>query len=334
MNLLKITRYSEWWEYKLVPLLTVAYSTVLVNHYPIEKAGLRILFLLIAVIGGAVYVSIINDLTDIKEDAKAGKKNRMATVSRVWRAILLITCFVTATGFAFHIYPDLLALTFFLLAYIVFTCYSAPPIRLKKRSYWGLLCDATGAHLFPSLLISANLSFYFGERLNPSWTLAIGIWSVMYGLRGILWHQFFDRENDLRSETKTFASQVDPNQFKIQEQSIFIVEILALSFILWKVFTIWVGLGLLSYFLIFLIRKFAFRYQTAIIISPITAPYQLLMNDFYFVFFPLALLLSSITYSKYGWLVLCLHFILFPQKLILVLKDFIIFAKIKLNCFK
>lgn len=321
MKLLRFTRYGEWWEYKLVPLLFIGYATVMFNHYPLEKVGLQILFLLGAIVTGAIYVSVINDLTDIKEDAIAGKNNRMANLKPIWRAVILTICLLIGTVFGYFIYPDLISLTLYILAYVVFTLYSVPPIRLKKRGFFGPMCDAMGAHFFPSLLMATNLIFFCRAEFNMIWISAIGFWSLFYGLRGILWHQYFDRENDILSHTKTFAVAIKPEKFKIPERIILLIEIIAFCIIIYYIFDIMISLAIISYCVLVLIRKLAFKYKICIIICPITEPYELIMNDFYLVFAPISLLLTQAINNSYGWLIFCLHLLLFHQKLILILKD-------------
>jgi 4-hydroxybenzoate polyprenyltransferase len=330
MKLLNFTRHSEWWEYKLVPLLAVGYAAIYLNNYAFDRSILRLLFLLLSIIVGAVYVSVINDVTDIKEDARAGKKNRMANLP-LWKQVLIVTiCLLSGLYFAMQIYPDKLSLFLYVMAWIVFSLYSIPPARLKKRGIWGAFCDASGAHFFPTLLIVCNLAFIAGTTYNIIWVIATGIWAFSYGLRGILWHQFYDRENDLASGTTTFASTVDPEKFKMQELLLFIIEVCAFSVVLFNLFNLYILLSLLFYLLLVLIRKLAFGYKSTFIISPKTEAYQLLMNDYYLVFFPLALLLTLSLNYKYGWVVLCIHLLLFPQKILHVARDYWIFAKSKI----
>ncbi|PWS33756.1 UbiA family prenyltransferase [Pedobacter paludis] len=331
MRLLKFTRYGEWWEYKLVPLLFVGYATVMFNNYPLERAGLRILFLLGAIVTGAIYVSVVNDVTDIEEDAIAGKKNRMASLKPIWRGVILTICLLIGVIFGYFIYPDVVSLTLYILAYVVFTIYSVPPIRLKKRGFFGPMCDAMGAHFFPSLLMTTNLIFFCKVDFNIIWVSAIGIWSLFYGLRGILWHQYYDRENDILSNTETFAVAIQPENFKIPERIILAAEIIALCTILYYIFNIWIFLAATSYCVLVFIRHLAFKYKICIIICPVSAPYELIFNDFYLVFAPISLLLAQAIKTPYGWLIFCLHLLLFHQKLIFVLQDLLYFLKTNIS---
>jgi hypothetical protein len=327
MKLLEFTRSSEWWEYKLVPLLSVGYATLLLNHYPIAPAVFKLLFLLSAVIIGAVYVSVINDISDIKEDAIAGKNNRMAKMSSLWQIAIVGVCLIAGIINGYFIYPDRLSLFFYLMAWIVFSLYSLPPVRLKKRGIWGLLCDAMGAHLFPALFITSSLLEFTHADKNVIWYVAIGIWALFYGLRGILWHQFYDRENDIKSGTTTFASRIKPELFKTQEVLIFSIEILAFLGLLSFIFNVWIACSTGLYLLLLWIRKRYLNHSICLIITPGNSPHQLLMNDYYLVFFPLSLLFTLSLNHPYGWLVLCCHLLLFPRKTLLAIKDVLILLR-------
>jgi len=323
----KFTRATEWWEYKLVPLLSIGYATILLRHEPMNQVILKLLWLLAAVVVGAVYVSVINDLTDINEDAAAGKPNRMAKIAPVWRITIVSSCLLMGLAFGWMIWPDYLSLFCYSMAWIVFSLYSIPPVRLKKRGIWGVLCDAMGAHLFPTLFIVSSLSGPTPSGINTTWFIAAGLWSFIYGLRGILWHQFHDRTNDILSGTTTFASKIKPENFKTAEILIFGLEAVAFSVLLLLSWNNWILLSLVLYFLVVWIRKTVLHYQLCLVITPVSRPHQLLMNDYYLVFFPLALLLTATCNTPYGWIILCCHFVLFPGKTILVLKDVYIFLQ-------
>lgn len=327
MKLLKFTRYAEWWEYKLVPLVSIGYATLLFENYPLNKAILRLILILCAIIIGAVYVSVINDVTDIGEDAAAGKNNKMASLSPLVRTAIISICLLAGLLFGYFIYPDSTGLFFYIMAWVVFSLYSIPPVRLKKRGIWGVLCDALGAHFFPTMLIVANLIYSTHTNMNLIWYAAVGTWSLCYGLRGILWHQFYDRENDLRSGTTTFASRVRPENFKTQERLIFFIEIVFFAIILSYIINIWIILSILLYLILTVIRRLSFGYQLSLIIAPAASPYQLVMNDYYLVLFPLSLLFTAALHNKYGWIVLCFHLVFFPSKTMLILKDIVQFTR-------
>lgn len=326
MKLLEFTRYSEWWEYKIVPLLAISYAFIHMAQFKFATIYYDLIFPLIAIVVGAVYVSVVNDMTDINEDFVAGKRNRMGSVPVFFRIIIIGGCLIGGVICGFMIYPDMLSLFFYLMAWIAFSLYSIPPFRLKKRGVWGILCDAMGAHLFPTMFIVTYLSALHGSTWSMWWYFEVGIWSFAYGLRGILWHQFFDRDNDLKSKTTTFATTIDPDRFKNQELLIFTVEVVAFGAIFIKTLSFWTVSALLVYILLVFIRTYVFKYQNSLIITPLDCPHQILLNDFYLVFFPLSLLLTSATTQPGVWVVLCCHLVLFPRKTILVLYDIRVFV--------
>src|SRR4028119_1990498 len=79
-------RGGEWWDHKLVPLLAVFYGTALHAGVPASSLWPTVLVYLAALLPGAAYVSISNDIFDLESDAAAGKPNRMARRSRALRA--------------------------------------------------------------------------------------------------------------------------------------------------------------------------------------------------------------------------------------------------------
>ncbi|HWW42405.1 hypothetical protein, partial [Pedobacter sp.] len=80
MEIKKIIRSADWWEYKLPPLLAIGYATALKTPEPFLSLMPHLLFILFSIIIGAIYVSIINDITDIEIDQASGKKNKMANM--------------------------------------------------------------------------------------------------------------------------------------------------------------------------------------------------------------------------------------------------------------
>lgn len=322
MKLLKFTRYAEWWEYKLVPLLTVGYGAIAIYNLPLKIASLRLMMVILAIIFGAVYVSVINDITDIDEDRIANKKNAMMEISKSARSIILSLCILVGLVFSYKLfYPDILSLICYVLAYLVFTLYSTPPFRLKSRGILGVLCDAMGAHFFPTLVVSLSIIFYLKIAPNEMWTISIAAWAFFYGLRGILWHQFQDRENDIESNTHTFASKINPKKFKNFESIIFTIELIFLSGVMALLNNKLIIISIVAYMMLIIARRIILKYEISLIITPRNAPYQLLMNEFYIVFLPLALLIEISLKNQYGWVILCSHVLLFPMQILKVCKD-------------
>jgi 4-hydroxybenzoate polyprenyltransferase len=327
MSLLKFTRYVEWWEYKLPPLLSVAYATLIYYDYPLENAWKQIITLLAAVIVGAIYVSVINDLTDIKEDLKAGKRNSMANLPIAIRFVIVAIILVAAVFFGYLFYPDLKSIVFYALAYVVFSLYSIRPFRFKERGLLGVACDAMGAHLFPALLITANLIYFINVESDLWWYVAISSWSLLYGVRGILWHQFYDRENDLKSHTRTYASKVEPEDFKFSETLIMIFETLGFMIFVGHIYNEAILWSALMYVCLVFLRIFILKRKIRIIVTNPGESYQLFLNEFYIVFLPIALIIHMCSTQPFAKLVLIFHVTLFPMNTLLAIKDCVLSCK-------
>src|SRR5262249_4789886 len=89
--LIRLMRADEWWEYKLVPILSIFYATALVLHVSAVSMWIGALSLLLSIVMAAIYASVINELTDRADDAAAGKRNRATDRPRSIKALLAVT---------------------------------------------------------------------------------------------------------------------------------------------------------------------------------------------------------------------------------------------------
>lgn len=315
MEVLKIARSADWWEYKIPPLLAIAYATVLFSNKSIAEVAPSLLLLLAALMVGAIYVSIINDITDLEEDEASGKSNRIAKISPKYRWMLPFVCVLAGLGFTYLFIDNRLTVFLYLMAWISFSLYSIPPVRLKKRAGWGLIADASGAHFFTSLFMVAGTSYYTSQEINWIWFSSVGLWSLTYGLRGILWHQFADRENDLASGTTTFATQVDPNNFRKFSVVLIAIELTAFFMMLVSYYHILLFISLIIYFIMVFDRKRKFGMQIVLVISPAGRPFQILMGEYYQIFYPLILLIIGVFLHPNTLIVLFVHLLLFPKNI-------------------
>lgn len=321
MNLIKIIRSAEWWEYKLPPLLAIGYATVIKTDTGLVDTMPHLLFLLLSLIIGATYVSTINDLTDIKDDLASGKSNRMAGIKPSIRWVLPFACIAAGLGCCCYLYPDCQSIIMYIVPWIAFSLYSFPPFRLKNRGIWGIFADASGSHIFTSLLMVSSMTYFIAQPIDWLWFTGTGLWALCYGIRGILWHQFQDRLNDISANVKTFAVKIDPENFITAERAIFLTEILAMSIMLYCLDQILTVVFLFFYLVIALTRTYKLKYRPVLILSPQDKPYHILMADYYQVYFPLSLLFIAAINEKYGFVILFIHLFLFPKKTIASLRD-------------
>lgn len=283
---------------------------------------LWLLFLLASLITGAVYVSIINDLTDIEEDLKSGKSNHMAGFPARLRWLFPVLCLVGGSFFMYFLWPDKLSCSLYAMSWIAFSLYSIPPVRLKNRRVWGLLGDACGAVLFPCCLVVSSMSFFMHLPINRIWFLSVAVWALIYGLRGILWHQFIDRENDIKTGINTFASKTEPRHFRLQTILLITIELIAFGLMLSLAASMASLFFLVVYFFYALILYRLFNIKLIIIIGEKGEMNRTFMSDYYQLFFPFSMLISAAFNQTSVCFIILLHMILFFRYNKEVMRDF------------
>lgn len=327
MKVFNVIRSAEWWAHKLPPLLAIAYATVLMSPVPLYRVALWAIFLLSSLVVGAIYVSVINDITDLEEDIASGKSNRVQQIPKQYRWIIPGICVLLGFVFGYFLYPDILSCFLYLLSWIVFSLYSIKPVRLKNRGIWGVLADGCGSHVFTSLLMVASMSYMTNQQIDWVWFSAVGIWALTYGLRGILWHQFSDRENDLKVNLNTYASKINPDEFKNKSKLLIYTELTALAVMLYKIDLLIAIIGLMIYLLLIFLRYKINKTQIIIILKSNDQPFQILMADYYQMLFPLSLLVAASYMDYLNISVLAVHIFLFPYVLWLAVYDYFFFSK-------
>ena len=325
MKVFNIIRSQEWWAHKFPPLLAIGYATALMSAAPIYKVALWLIFLLSALIVGAIYVSVINDITDLDEDLASGKSNRIQLVPEFYRWFIPAFCVLTGLGFGYFFYPDLLSCLLYLLSWIAFTLYSVKPIRLKDRGIMGVLADACGSHVFPSLLMVSSICYFTKQEINWIWFIAVGLWALCYGLRGILWHQFADRANDIKVGLNTYASNINPEDFSTRAQLLIAAELIALTVLIYELHLLAPVIALFLYFFLVYIRYSRYKNQVIIVMNMSDKPFQIIMADYYQMLLPVSLLLFASVSNHVNLIVLVIHIALFPYILWLAIYDYMIY---------
>jgi 4-hydroxybenzoate polyprenyltransferase len=309
-------RTEQWWGYKLPPMLAAAYATAWMLEVPVSAVWSALVLALVAVIPCAAYVSVINDLTDRHDDATAGKANRLTDQPRAVVALLLIGTIAPAVVLLWYWWSDPLLRWTYACVWIAFSLYSIPPARLKHRGFAGVLADASGAHLFPTLLF-VLLIFRGAERpVDPIWLGAVGIWSLCDGLRGILWHQLGDREGDRTSGARTFAARYSRRAVEgLGTRVVFPLELAALVLVLWRGRNL-PGVAALVPYLALVGRRWQRRRTPLVVVSPRTGSYRIAMYEYYEFFLPVGLLVASALRHPADVIVLAAHLALFPGRML------------------
>jgi 4-hydroxybenzoate polyprenyltransferase len=320
MKVLNIIRAREWWEYKFPPILIIPYVVILKSNSSVIPSISSLCFLLSSLIAGAVYVSILNDITDIEEDESAGKKNRMAKLNTFQRSVVMFALICVAFLFSWFMRNNLLAVTMYIASYVSFTLYSVPPFRFKKRGILGLFADASGSQMFPTLFTAAYMSVQFHYKLSITDLSLIAIWSLCFGLRGILWHQFHDLENDRRSGLRTIVQQMSSTMTKIVGRSILFLEVSALLVFLFRLGNIYFFYALIIYLAYMLYRRMKTNLEV-IIVKYTTNHFDIVMNVFYQVFLPVSILIAATINNPNFAILLALHILFFHQGVLQIFKN-------------
>jgi 4-hydroxybenzoate polyprenyltransferase len=308
--LLPLARASEWWAYKFAPILATAYATAAFAHVPLWPLLPHLLLLVLAFTVGATYVSVLNDWTDRADDQAAGKVNRLARQSGRVVAVILAGC--AAVGLVIGRYfwqHNPLGAGLYLGSWVAYSLYSLPPLRLKIRGGWGLVADAAGAHLFPQLLTVTVVSQWAGIATSGHWLGAVGAWALGCGLRNILWHQLGDAANDAQAGVGTFVVRWSERAGRRLALGALLLEVAGLGLLLY------LGQQPLAYLALALYGGLTYLrahvWQQPIVIAQPRAGQHILLNEFYEVYYPLALLLGQVwRYPSDSW-VLVLHGVLF-----------------------
>lgn len=316
----EIIRAVEWWEFKLSPIFATVYATALLLDVSIASLWPLLLLALGALVPGAAYVSVLNDLTDMEEDVASGKANRLVGRSRAFAAAVLACCVLPGVAVAVYWRGDALLLSLYLAAWVAFTLYSVPPFRLKKRGVLGLLADASGAHLFPTLVVVVLVFRWRAAAPDAAWFAAVAVWALSLGLRGNLWHQLGDRANDEKVRLRTFARRHKITLLqRVGNFVIFPAEAVAFASMLWLLGSRACVVALALYLLLEWSRRAMWRTDVVVAVPKERA--SILMLEYYEVFFPVVLLLSSASGRRWDALVLVAHLLLFPGRASRVLKD-------------
>jgi glycosyltransferase involved in cell wall biosynthesis len=270
---LKLIRLEQWWVYKIAPA---------VGLYLLFRQGIEWIPFAQVVAGiflAAMYTSLSNDFFDLDSDARAGKFNRLASFRRWPRRMLLLATVGMGAAFTLTL-STVEAQILYAALWLNWTFYSAPPVRTKERGAWGAISDASGSHLIPTLFVAA-----LAGPLSASPVLILAVaWSLMWGIRGIVWHQLLDFAGDKASGVSTWAVRWRSEKLqRFAERRLFILEVLLFAALSAQVPNALLGL------LLFALFSLALHHKKAVVLT-VVKPVQgakLALYDWYILGFPL-----------------------------------------------
>ena len=313
-----LVRADNWAYSKIPPLLAVGYGTILVNGMDF-LSGLQALFLsFVCIFSVAAYGHIVNDIFDIEQDLAIGKKNAMARLSPILRLGACLIFIASGVGPLFLRDFGLAAVILLAINYLLPMIYSVPFIRLKERGFLGVLADALGAHLVPTLFIALSLT----DMNNTSSTLgyavaaSAGIWAFFAGLRGIIIHQIADERSDRSANVVTFVTSRRRKRLRKLVLRFFVpCEVIGL---IWFLGIMLPSSPLLAIFILIYgageFAKVKFRWKLPLFYPehPSKEPYlPLVNNEFHEVWLPCALVGQLVFKDLFYGLMLAVHIVLF-----------------------
>lgn len=328
-----LIRFDHWWYSKMPPLLTIAFLQILQLGFAPGQLAVLLPLLFFSIACVAAYGHVINDIFDIESDRQAGKPNTIAKL-KPWQQTLVCVALVGA-GFLPGFVVNYSVWGYLLLAlnYLWPTIYSAPRIRLKERGVGGVLCDAAGSHITPTLLVLVVLSHQVTDVpiTVTIFSVTALTWSLVLGIKGILNHQVADRENDRVSGTVTLATQAVYGRLErlLPRYNLF-VELpvsAALVFIVSRVCPLSM-LGLLIYCLAETL-KYRLGFQFALNSNPrnTRATFPFVNDFFYYLWFPLAATLQlALLTPAWAWLPF-MQLALFRRTTLLQFRDLLALAR-------
>ena len=291
------------------------------NQISASRFGIPALLLLFCGVTAALFASLINDIADLEKDRLAGKEKAIGKFGPGGRTLLLCAVVVFSLASLLTLisngYP--IAGLIYLAIIAVFAAYSLPPVRLKERSYWGLIAVALGEHVLPTMLALSLLWPLTESAQLLNWLIGAGIWSFAFGLRGIIWHQLSDIDADAAGHCTTAATTIGTKALTSAGNCfVFPLEVVSFAYLLI------LSDNPLSYAFLFLhglIEFLNFKYMEAglMVVSP-KENGRFILFEYYQLLFPLSLLLS-LTIRDSAYLIASVSFmILFAEPLGRLLK--------------
>jgi len=229
-KLVSFIRWPEWYDSKIPPIVGWVYYALYRLQFPC-KEGISTLFAVtLFTVLYLVYGYVLNDYSDIEVDRKAGKRKHIANLQRgKARAIIIVIGLVGILSLFVHYSKYALLMIDVIGAYILATLYSLPPVRLKERGIWGILAASVAQRIFPLLIGMCVLGLY--DFASFLWLMT----NFLIGLRYIFIHQYIDRENDLHSGVRTFATQHSVTTLHT---------LIIIYLVLESIFTVWLGIAI------------------------------------------------------------------------------------------
>ena len=311
-RIIQVLRGSDWWNYKLPPLFAVVYWGMATSGLQMGEGLLRLALLLVWMIGAAGFGHYLNDWSDIEADRKVGKSNAAAKHGKRKRFLILSLLAATALLPWIYLASNIWAWCFVIFHLSLFFWYSVFP-RFKELADIGITSDSLYAHVLPTIIVA--LPFFNNFNAQSGCVMLLAAWAFFYGLRNIIGHQIGDYENDKKSGTHTFVIEKG-RDFAVHRIRLLVLFEFTGFVIAWLSSELPFNLVVPVAFVLFLAYRWWLydRVWKLRLDDDWGIPaYNSFLNNFYELYFPLAVLLAaSIQKPAFAWLI-PVHLTLFAK---------------------
>jgi 4-hydroxybenzoate polyprenyltransferase len=225
----RLVRSNQWWNHKVPPVIGVA--AVAIGQNPGPASGRDFVHLglvLVSITGIAAFGHLLNDWTDIEADALGGKANALATLAPPERWRLVGAALLLGLVPWLWLPHRAVALAALAVEVALLAAYSVSPVRLKARGWLGALADASYAYAVPFVLVVLLFAPDVPSLTGSAVVVLVGLWGLLGGLRGILWHQVGDVDADRAAGVETVAARMGPTSTEALVASVLLpLELLA-----------------------------------------------------------------------------------------------------------
>lgn len=318
------TRPGDW-RFSFIPFIfgnLYLWMTMLDIAFSMQSAILLLLSLTTS-FGFAALGYFLNEFFDIKDDAKAGKINKISLLSPLKQFFLFLGIvaftFLPWLWLPFNNFSILLIV----LQLLAFVLYCIPPFRLKKSALISGFLDASYAYILPMLLSYYTFAL-FAENVKYFSTIAFyGFFLFIIGFRNITIHHINDIFRDKKSGIITLPRLLGVQNTNLLLWGLLISELLLLLVFCLLLVKVHIG------FVILLLPYFFVVYKTYSLAPDdkviVFHPVRQSTDIFYQLWFPL-FSLSLLVVSDFYFIVLFpLHsFIFIAPQYFEKLKDYMV----------
>jgi len=202
-NVAKLKAWRVWFDSDThITLLTVFYVLLLSQTQRYSLYG--VLALTVSLELALACGALISDYYDMPSDKLSGKRRAIYALPRSWVLALIFIILVLCYGVTIIAIGQVLYILVYTAWAVVGSIYSAPPLKLKNRTFNGIWCNALMEKALP-----VSLVFIYFEHFNYD-TIIVLLLSFFIQVETIIRHQLEDYEGDVKTKINTLVVKLGP----------------------------------------------------------------------------------------------------------------------------